>query len=221
MTADMTAAVTVIVCLVACAALVAAELRDWPIGRAIFKLIASSAFVLVAVQVDATASPYGRMILAALALGWLGDVFLLSRRSRLFLLGIASFLLSHIVFATAFANRPLGNAALMIGLAAMSCVGLCVLLWLWSHLSGFFRVAVTLYVAAIVAMCAFAIAASAASGNWILAAAALAFAASDISVARDRFVAPGFVNRAWGLPLYYAAQVIFALSAGGAFMSAA
>jgi hypothetical protein len=35
---------------------------------------------------------------------------------------------------------------------------------------------------------------------------------SDLSVARDRFVAPGFVNRAWGLPTYFAAQLLLAAS---------
>lgn len=39
---------------------------------------------------------------------------------------------------------------------------------------------------------------------------ALAFTASDVSVARDRFVQHGFVNRAWGLPFYYAAQLLIA-----------
>jgi hypothetical protein len=29
-------------------------------------------------------------------------------------------------------------------------------------------------------------------------------------VARDRFVSHQFVNRAWGLPLYYAAQLLLA-----------
>ena len=42
--------------------------------------------------------------------------------------------------------------------------------------------------------------------------AAVMFAVSDIFVARDRFVSPSVVNRLWGLPLYYAAQLIFALS---------
>ena len=32
-------------------------------------------------------------------------------------------------------------------------------------------------------------------------------------MARDRFVAPGFDNRLWGLPLYYGAQIWFALLA--------
>ena len=45
-------------------------------------------------------------------------------------------------------------------------------------------------------------------------AAAVAFYLSDVSVARDRFVAPGFGNRIWGLPLYYAAQLLFALVDG-------
>ena len=36
---------------------------------------------------------------------------------------------------------------------------------------------------------------------------AIGFYLSDLSVARDRFVVSAFVNRLWGLPLYYAAQV--------------
>jgi hypothetical protein len=40
----------------------------------------------------------------------------------------------------------------------------------------------------------------------------LAFYLSDLAVARDRFVARAFVNRLWGLPLYYAAQILFAVS---------
>ena len=35
---------------------------------------------------------------------------------------------------------------------------------------------------------------------------------SDISVARARFKSAGFGNRLWGLPLYYAAQLVFALT---------
>ena len=103
------------------------------------------------------------------------------------------------------------SLALLV-LVAMAVIGASVLAWLWKHLDGFYRVAVGAYVLAIVAMCAFAIAASAASGNWLLAGGAIAFAVSDISVARDRFVAHRFINRLWGLPLYYVAQVILALS---------
>ena len=47
---------------------------------------------------------------------------------------------------------------------------------------------------------------------------AVLFAVSDISVARDQFVRPAFINRLWGLPLYYAAQLLLAgsVSLGGA-----
>jgi uncharacterized membrane protein YhhN len=38
------------------------------------------------------------------------------------------------------------------------------------------------------------------------------FFASDLLVARDRFVRPGLANRLVGLPLYYAAQVLLALA---------
>ncbi len=38
------------------------------------------------------------------------------------------------------------------------------------------------------------------------------FTVSDIAVVRDRFVTTGFVNRLWGLPLYYAAQLLIAWS---------
>jgi uncharacterized membrane protein YhhN len=46
----------------------------------------------------------------------------------------------------------------------------------------------------------------------LIAVGALAFYFSDLSVARDRFVAPGFINRAWGLPLYYGAQLLLGWS---------
>jgi hypothetical protein len=50
--------------------------------------------------------------------------------------------------------------------------------------------------------------------SWLLAAGAFGFYLSDLSVARDRFVAPAFVNRLWGLPLYYAAVLLLAASSG-------
>lgn len=212
--------ITIIVCLLASIALVAAELRNWAIRRAVFKIIASSTFVLLVLQLGATSSAYGRLILAALVFSWLGDVFLLSKQNRFFLTGIASFLLAHIVFSIAFASLPLNGTALIAGLAGMSCVGILVLKWLWHHLPDFYRLAVSAYVAAIIAMCGFAVAVSAASGNWLLATGALTFAASDISVARDRFVSPGFINRAWGLPLYYAAQILLALSVANVWIGA-
>ena len=37
---------------------------------------------------------------------------------------------------------------------------------------------------------------------------------SDLAVARQRFLRTGFVDRLWGLPLYYGAQLVFASTVG-------
>ena len=47
---------------------------------------------------------------------------------------------------------------------------------------------------------------------WLIPTAAVAFMASDVSVARERFIGASLAWRAWGLPLYYAAQLTFALT---------
>jgi uncharacterized membrane protein YhhN len=201
-----------LVCLAAAIMLVFAEFRNWLIGKVVCKVIASTAFVLVALGLQATNSRYGQFILIALVFSWIGDVCLLSHRTRFFLSGIASFLLAHIAFALAFGTRALDIRYLLVGLVSMSCVGLFTLRWLWNHLTKDYKTAVGAYIISIVMMCSFAFALSAAIGTWVLIVGALAFAASDISVARDRFVAPGLINKVWGLPLYYAAQVLFALS---------
>jgi uncharacterized membrane protein YhhN len=62
------------------------------------------------------------------------------------------------------------------------------------------------------AMTALACGVTGAGGPATVALGAIAFTASDVSVARDRFVRNDFFNRAWGLPLYYCAQLLIALS---------
>jgi hypothetical protein len=57
-----------------------------------------------------------------------------------------------------------------------------------------------------------AIGAAAAGAPLAAAVGAVLFAASDVSVARDRFVGAGFSNRLWGLPLYVGAQLLLAAS---------
>jgi uncharacterized membrane protein YhhN len=62
------------------------------------------------------------------------------------------------------------------------------------------------------AMATLACGVTAAGGPWQVALGALAFTASDVAVARDRFVQGEFSNRAWGLPLYYGAQLLIAVT---------
>ena len=63
---------------------------------------------------------------------------------------------------------------------------------------------------------AFAIGAVADQGPLWIGLGAVGFAASDLSVARDRFVRAQFVNAAWGLPAYYLSQLALAFSIGQA-----
>jgi uncharacterized membrane protein YhhN len=201
-------------CLLAACLLVVAESRNLSAVRSLAKLAASTAFVLVALSLGAATSTYGQFILLALVLSWIGDAFLLSDRSAAFLSGLGAFLLAHVAFSVAFATGALSTTAFLVSLVGAAAAGVITLRWLWGRLDAAFKVAVAAYVGTIVAMCTLAIAHSAASQSWLAAVGAVAFAASDISVARDRFVASEFLNRAWGLPVYYSAQLLLAWSVG-------
>ena len=200
------------VCALATLGLLWAEWRGARTARALSKAAASTAFIAVAVAAQALATPYGRVILLALVLSWVGDMLLLARRGAVFLGGMAAFLLAHAAYSWAFALGPVSGNAAWAGATLMAVVGAIVLHALWPRLQPLYRVAVPAYVLAIGVMCALAMGAGAAGGAWWLPLAALAFAASDISVARDRFIGHAFANKLWGLPLYYAAQVVLAAS---------
>ncbi len=206
----------------------AAPWRGWVKGAA------SAAFIGTALAAGATDSAYGGGVLAALCLGWVGDVSLVSGRRTWFLIGLGAFLLSHLAYIGAFAAVRPNAAVALIATAGLLVPAAVVARWLWPHLGADMRGPVLAYIAVITAMVATAAGAVAGEGpatpsmavltqgeplpGWVwdaaVMSAAAAFYLSDLSVARDRFVAPGFVNRIWGLPLYYGAQVAFALSVG-------
>jgi uncharacterized membrane protein YhhN len=190
-----------------------AHRRPWRIW---VKAGASAGFVATAVAAGAADSGYGRWVLAALVLGWVGDVALVPADRRWFLTGLVAFLLSHLAYAAAF--LVLGVAALPAGAAAASAavVAVAVARWLWPHLPAEMRGPVIAYIVVISAMVAAAWGARAGDARALVVAGAMAFYVSDLFVARDRFVDPGFVNRLLGLPLYYAAQVMLAISTASA-----
>ena len=199
-------------CLVAVAGLLLAERLAWPVARTVFKLGASSAFVPVALSLGARGSGYGRWVLAALALGWVGDAALLSRRRDAFLAGLGAFLVAHVCYAVAFVSGAFSLGAFGVALAPALGVGVVIGRWLWPHLGAGYRKPVAAYVAAILVMCAAAAGYGAETGLWRVLLGAVLFAASDVAVARERFVARSFANKAWGLPAYYVAQLVLAWS---------
>lgn len=203
-----------VACIAAVGVLLWVDRADSAVGRVIAKLSASTAFVLVALSLGALGSRYGQLILGALLLGWLGDALLLSRAPQAFMGGLAAFLLSHLLFAAAFVWAPgaLSMLSMAVAMAAAVAFGAVVLHWLLPHTPPAFKVPVLAYVVVILAMCIAAAGHAAASQRWAVLWGALLFAASDIAVARDRFVRPGAINRLWGWPIYFAAQLVLAWS---------
>jgi uncharacterized membrane protein YhhN len=199
--------------LVFVALLLAAEARESARLRHVAKPLASLGFVAAAWAGGALETPYGRSVLLALGLGALGDVLLLPRASATFLGGLVAFLLGHLAFARAFTVR---GASLVAALgAALFVAPAAVLAWRWlaPHLPPKMRLPVRAYVAVISTM---VIAAAAAVGQprWpAILLGALLFYASDLAVARQRFVTPALANKLWGLPLYYGAQLVLAWTA--------
>jgi uncharacterized membrane protein YhhN len=180
------------------------------------KPLASTGFLLTALAAGALSSAYGRTVLVALALGWLGDVLLIPKQSRsAFVAGLASFLLGHLAYAVAFLVRGVDPEAAAVAALLVAIVSLAVARWLWPFVPDRLRLPVAAYVGVISLMVVCALGVAAFRAHTTIALGALAFYASDLAVARQRFVGESFTNKLWGLPLYYGAQLLLAATAGG------
>lgn len=207
-----------IVCVAGLVALVLSERIGSRLGRYITKPTASAAFILTAFALGATDRSYGGWILAGLILGAAGDVALMFEGERAFLAGLGTFLLGHVAYVIAFAAvTPYQAWATPLALVPLAGAA-AVTYWLWPHL-GSMRIPVLCYVAVITLMAIGALSAQTdaralldATHARLLTAGAILFFASDVFVAREKFVAGGWINRAWGLPAYYGGQLLLAWS---------
>lgn len=198
-------------CAALTAALVVAEYVHHQPAKIVTKTGAAWAFLVHALTLGAWEhGAAGRWVLLGLALSMVGDLCLLSREKRWFLGGLGAFLLAHVAYVAAFLT--LGVAWLAAAFAALAVAGASWRVWVWlrDHV-GELGGPVIAYVAVIGAMvsCAAGSAAFGGVGRWGLFLAAIVFFLSDLCVARDRFVAPGWENRLVGLPLYFGAQLLF------------
>lgn len=221
--------ILILVCAAACLALVYAEYSGNDRLRTGSKVVASGAFVTLGIALvrtvpDGTARSYAQLILVGLVFGAIGDIALLGRSSRAFVGGLVAFLIGHLAYVAAACVLVSPSEWLSggsgIALAAIPLVaGGLALGWLWPKL-GSMRVPVIVYVLTIVTMVVAAIAVWRTHAlpdpqrTWLLIGAVLFFI-SDIAVARDKFVAKGFANRGWGLPAYFAGQLMIASSLAG------
>lgn len=192
-------------------ALLAAERAGWQPGVWVAKPLAAAGFVAAAWAQGALASPYGTWILVGLVLSAVGDVLLIPKESpRAFLAGLAAFLLGHVAYSVAFAVRGLDAVTAVVALLAVLALALAALRWLLPHVAPEMRPPVLAYLAVISGMLVCAAGTVGHAGRPAIFAGAFAFYLSDLAVARQRFVARSFWNQAWGLPLYFGAQLALA-----------
>lgn len=181
----------------ACALAVVGERRGWPWARPVGKVTASLGMVAAGGSAGLPAAG-----LLALTAHLVGDVLLLSHRKGLFVAGMLAFLAGHAAYGLAFVGVGVGVWATCGAAAVLGVAVAPVWRWLAPH-TGRLRRPVAAYVFALCGMVALAWG----TGRLGLGVAATAFLLSDLLVARNRFVAPGWGNRAVGLPLYYLAQL--------------
>ena len=209
-----------IACAVATLALIAAEIKGNDRIRALAKFMASGAFVMIGLEafhVSEAARPFATCIFVGLVLGAIGDIALLGRSNAAFMAGLVAFLGGHIMYVVAAAQvlpiEAWPSAAGAFAVIPIAAAGIALFAWLWPHL-GALRIPVIVYVIAIAMMVVAAIAVARGHAlpepqRCLFLIGAVLFFISDFAVARDKFIKRGN-NRIWGLPSYFAGQLLIA-----------
>lgn len=195
-----------------CIALVAFLLFDMQTPAFVAKLVASSAFIAVALQSGAAGYGYGRLILLGLAFSWFGDMFLTSATQTAFLLGLGAFLLAHITYIGAFITHGYDRRWVIASALPLTVIAIAVWTWLEPNTAPYLSIPVRAYVAAITIMVIFAFGTQGRSGSRYIVVGAVLFFLSDLSVAALRLLETPYATYVVGLPAYYAGQVCLALS---------
>lgn len=195
-----------------CVALVAFQLLHHDIPAATAKLIASSAFIAVAIRSGALRSTYGRIILLGLVFSWFGDMFLIGQSQVFFLLGLGAFLLAHIAYIAGFVVMGISGRWVAVTTLPVVAAAVAVSIWLTPHIPPEVVIPVRLYTIVISLMLIGAIGTRGRGATILILAGGLMFFFSDLSVAALRIVQSSFPTYVWGLPLYYAGQLCLAVS---------
>lgn len=215
---NLARAATLITC-VAVPALIWARLRERPLAVGLLKGLASAGFLAAGLLLAPAAPAAGAFawpVRAGLLLSFLGDLALVGRARRWVLMGLAAFLLAHLCYAAAVA--PLAaEAPLRAGLVTLlgAAAGVAAGTWIVPH-AGDLRRPVTAYLVVVslsgTALLAAGAASPSAPGRLLLAGAGALLWISDLAVARQRLMVDSPWNRVWGLPTYYAGQLLLVWS---------
>lgn len=202
----------ILILVIMASAVAAAVLDDRYLGLSrFFKMVASTAVIGFVFVLSPEPSMYLVLVVVALASSWAGDLALSYDGRIPFIIGLVAFAGAHVAYIAAFfARSSLGNATLVVAGVAMAVFAVIVIRWLSPYRPAELKIPIVVYVVIISVMVATAFATNAALPNIRIPIAAVTFAASDLLVARQRFVAPSRANRIVGLPLYFIAQTIFA-----------
>jgi uncharacterized membrane protein YhhN len=198
--------------------LVLAEFRHAQQQVYVFKPL--STLLVIAVALLSLTTPAAKpaftfWVTIGLVLSLGGDVALMFKTNRDFLIGLVLFLLAHVVYAATFTVPNGFHAEDLITGVALLVFGVAVYLYLWPGL-GRMKVPVLIYLLVILFMVNRALStffgdAFTGAQAWLLSVGAILFMLSDLILAINRFRHPFEANRL-GLFLYYGGQLLIALS---------
>jgi len=187
-------------------------------GKLPTKTLLSCLFIFTALVQIQTIPVYFYLMLIGLIFCLGGDVFLALPQERMFLLGLVSFLLGHVLYMVGFFYVADVSQWTMVGCLVGLLVSGLVFWWLRPHL-GSMLVPVIAYIIVITVMVigAWTVLGDTKlsyAGRLLVFVGAVSFYLSDLFVARERFLKSEFSNRLIGLPMYYCGQFLLAFSVG-------
>ena len=193
----------------AAASTCAAYALDWPRLMGVAKP-AAMALLILAFALREGPKDVKRLVLGALAASLMGDTLLLN--PSLFLPGLVAFLIAHGFYLAAF-SRGVGFLPSRPALAAIAAFAALVLIFIWPGVAPDLKAPVAVYVGVIALMAAQAAgrATRLRDGAAVaVAAGAIIFMLSDITIALGKFGRVGWPADQWTLPTYYLAQGLIA-----------
>ncbi len=187
-------------------------------GRLLTKTPLSALFIIAALVQPHPLLSFYHFILIGLICCMAGDICLIFPQKIMFLLGLIAFLLGHIWYTITFFYTAQLHLLTWIGTLIVLLISGPIFFWLRPHL-GSMKLPVLFYVIFISLMVcgAWTVMGDAnlsRSGRILVFVGVVLFYFSDLFVARQRFVQKAYLNRLFGLPLYYLGQYLLAFSTG-------